>query len=117
VLNYFPLLLLTKDGKNLTPARLPRRERAIVAATCDRHLRFCVQAIKPRCLRLRSLRSRAGSPRRGTARPRHSGSLLTSPQPSEPSDQPSLGRARRGGTLRRSGRLAELVRQDKQHRL
>ena len=47
VLNYFPLLLLTKDGKNLTPARLPRRERAIVAATCDPHLRLCLQAIKP----------------------------------------------------------------------
>jgi single-strand selective monofunctional uracil DNA glycosylase len=50
VLNYFPLLLLTKDGKNLTPARLPRRERAIVATTCDSHLRFYMQAIKPRCV-------------------------------------------------------------------
>lgn len=50
VLNYFPLMLLDKDGKNLTPERLPATERAMAAAVCDPHLRACLRAIEPRCV-------------------------------------------------------------------
>src|SRR6185503_10641911 len=39
VLNYCPLLFLAESGANITPDKLPLRERAPLEKACDEHLR------------------------------------------------------------------------------
>lgn len=47
VLNYCPLLFLEASGRNLTPDKLPRRERAPLEAACDAHLLRAVDVLSP----------------------------------------------------------------------
>ena len=48
VLNYCPLLFLAESGANLTPDKLPARERAALDALCDAHLAEALDATRPR---------------------------------------------------------------------
>jgi single-strand selective monofunctional uracil DNA glycosylase len=47
VVNYCPLVFMEDSGRNLTPDKLPNREREILFAACDEHLRDVVQAVSP----------------------------------------------------------------------
>lgn len=46
--NYCPLAFLLESGANLTPDRLPAREKAPLFRACDRALRQAVEALEPR---------------------------------------------------------------------
>ncbi len=46
--NYCPLAFLAESGANLTPDRLPAREKAPLFAACDRALRRAVEALDSR---------------------------------------------------------------------
>ena len=46
--NYCPLAFLLESGANLTPDRLPAREKAPLFDACDRALRQAVEALQPR---------------------------------------------------------------------
>ena len=46
--NYCPLAFLGESGANLTPDRLPAREKAPLFMACDRALRRAVEALEPR---------------------------------------------------------------------
>ena len=46
--NYCPLAFLGESGANLTPDRLPAREKAPLFGACDRALRRAVEALEPR---------------------------------------------------------------------
>lgn len=46
--NYCPLAFLLESGANLTPDRLPAREKAPLFQACDRALRQAVEALAPR---------------------------------------------------------------------
>ncbi|MCY3927062.1 MAG: single-stranded DNA-binding protein [Acidobacteria bacterium] len=46
--NYCPLAFLLESGANLTPDRLPAREKAPLFQACDRALRQAVEALEPR---------------------------------------------------------------------
>ena len=46
--NYCPLAFLVDSGANLTPDRLPARERETLFLACDRALRQAVEALEPR---------------------------------------------------------------------
>ena len=48
VWNYCPLAFLLPTGANLTPDRLPAREKAPLFEACDRALRQAVEALEPR---------------------------------------------------------------------
>jgi single-strand selective monofunctional uracil DNA glycosylase len=45
--NYCPLLFLDEAGRNLTPDKLPRAERAPLEAACDEHLAEVARALTP----------------------------------------------------------------------
>ncbi|MEY4575652.1 MAG: hypothetical protein RL701_355 [Pseudomonadota bacterium] len=47
VANYCPLVFMEESGKNLTPDKLPRREREPLFEACDRYLRGIVDALTP----------------------------------------------------------------------
>jgi len=47
VANYCPLVFMVESGRNLTPDKLPARERAPLYAACDRFLRRLVRALEP----------------------------------------------------------------------
>lgn len=49
VANYCPLVFFDQ-GRNLTPDKLPAKERAPLEAACDRHLRALVDAMQPEWL-------------------------------------------------------------------
>lgn len=46
--NYCPLAFLLESGANLTPDRLPARQKAPLFQACDRALRRAVEALEPR---------------------------------------------------------------------
>ena len=46
--NYCPLAFLGESGANLTPDRLPAREKAPLFRACDQALRRAVEALEPR---------------------------------------------------------------------
>ncbi len=48
VWNYCPLAFLLESGANLTPDRLPAREKALLFEACDRGLRQAVETLEPR---------------------------------------------------------------------
>jgi single-strand selective monofunctional uracil DNA glycosylase len=48
--NYCPLAFLEETGRNRTPDKLPPRERAVLYAVCDEHLRAIVRTLKPQWL-------------------------------------------------------------------
>lgn len=48
VVNYCPLLFLEESCKNLTPDKLPKREREPLLARCDEALRAIVRELGPR---------------------------------------------------------------------
>jgi len=48
VLNYCPLLFLAASGANITPDKLPLRERAPLEKACDEHLREALSTLAPR---------------------------------------------------------------------
>lgn len=48
VANYCPLVFMEESGRNRTPDKLPRAERAPLFAVCDRALRATVAALAPR---------------------------------------------------------------------
>ena len=50
VANYCPLMFLEAGGRNRTPDRLPRAERARLTAVCDRALRETVELLEPSCV-------------------------------------------------------------------
>jgi single-strand selective monofunctional uracil DNA glycosylase len=50
VANYCPLAFLESSGRNRTPDKLPRDERASLFAPCDEHLRSVVRALQPEWL-------------------------------------------------------------------
>jgi single-strand selective monofunctional uracil DNA glycosylase len=50
VANYCPLVFMEESGKNLTPDKLPRVERAALIAACDAHLVRLVATLEPRWL-------------------------------------------------------------------
>ncbi|MDX2200169.1 MAG: single-stranded DNA-binding protein [Phycisphaerae bacterium] len=50
VLNYCPLAWLTESGANLTPDKLPAKERLAVEHACDAALRAAVEILAPRWL-------------------------------------------------------------------
>ena len=45
--NYCPLVFMEESGRNRTPDKLPPRERELLFAACDRHLRALVDALEP----------------------------------------------------------------------
>jgi single-strand selective monofunctional uracil DNA glycosylase len=47
VLNYCPLLFLETSGRNLTPDKLPREERAAVQEACDSALAATLEVLRP----------------------------------------------------------------------
>jgi single-strand selective monofunctional uracil DNA glycosylase len=47
VANYCPLVFMERSGRNLTPDKLPERERTPLLAACDVHLRAVVSALEP----------------------------------------------------------------------
>ncbi|MBI1945193.1 MAG: single-stranded DNA-binding protein [Deltaproteobacteria bacterium] len=47
VANYCPLVFMDEGGKNLTPDKLPKAERAPLEAACDAHLDRVVRALAP----------------------------------------------------------------------
>ncbi len=47
VLNYCPLAFMEESGRNRTPDKLPADERAAIEKACDKHLRACVDILKP----------------------------------------------------------------------
>jgi single-strand selective monofunctional uracil DNA glycosylase len=47
VANYCPLVFMDESGRNLTPDKLPARERDPLYAACDRFLRRLVRALEP----------------------------------------------------------------------
>jgi single-strand selective monofunctional uracil DNA glycosylase len=50
VINYCPLAFLDKDGRNLTPNRLPAGQAATLCAVCDQHLCRAVEILRPEWL-------------------------------------------------------------------
>jgi single-strand selective monofunctional uracil DNA glycosylase len=48
IANYCPLMFLESSGRNRTPDRLPKGERAPLEAACDNALRKTVEALNPR---------------------------------------------------------------------
>jgi single-strand selective monofunctional uracil DNA glycosylase len=48
VWNYCPLAFMDEGGRNLTPDKLPARERAALEAACDEGLRGLVGVVQPR---------------------------------------------------------------------
>src|SRR5206468_9245327 len=50
VLNYCPLAFIETTGRNRTPDKLPRHERAPLFAACDEHLRALVSILEPEWL-------------------------------------------------------------------
>ncbi|HKQ50484.1 MAG TPA: uracil-DNA glycosylase family protein [Phycisphaerae bacterium] len=48
IANYCPLCFMEKSGRNLTPDKLPPRQRARLLAACDRALRDTIQVLQPR---------------------------------------------------------------------
>jgi len=47
VLNYCPLSFMEESGRNRTPDKLPKVERAPLEAACDAHLLTCVRVLEP----------------------------------------------------------------------
>ena len=47
VVNYCPLAFLAEGGRNITPDRLPRAERALLAEACDEHLLALLSFFRP----------------------------------------------------------------------
>ena len=47
VANYCPLVFMEASGRNVTPDKLPPRERVPLQEACDRHLRAVVDALEP----------------------------------------------------------------------
>src|SRR5205809_4433198 len=50
VTNYCPLAFFDKDGRNLTPDKLPAGQAAPLFAACDRHLHRAVEILRPEWL-------------------------------------------------------------------
>lgn len=48
VLNYCPLLFLSESGANLTPDKLPAKEREALDAACLDHLRGAIEILAPK---------------------------------------------------------------------
>lgn len=48
ILNYCPLVFMEESGRNLTPDKLPAKERTKLFAACDRALRAHVDRLGPR---------------------------------------------------------------------
>lgn len=48
VLNYCPLVFMEESGRNLTPDKLPAKEKERLFAACDRALRAHVERLAPR---------------------------------------------------------------------
>lgn len=48
VLNYCPLVFMEQSGRNRTPDKLPRAERAPLEKVCDRALRRSIEELSPR---------------------------------------------------------------------
>jgi single-strand selective monofunctional uracil DNA glycosylase len=47
IANYCPLVFMEDSGRNRTPDKLPRLERDLLFAACDRYLRRMVETLKP----------------------------------------------------------------------
>lgn len=47
IVNYCPLVFLEQSGRNRTPDKLPKSEKASLFAACDRHVRRVVAALEP----------------------------------------------------------------------
>lgn len=47
VANYCPLVFMEESGRNRTPDKLPRSERAALEAACDAHLSAVLEALRP----------------------------------------------------------------------
>lgn len=47
ITNYCPLVFMEESGRNLTPDKLPRAERAALLPLCDEHLRAVVRTLTP----------------------------------------------------------------------
>lgn len=47
VINYCPLMFLEKSGRNLTPEKLPKKEREQLIKICDAHLAKVIQLLQP----------------------------------------------------------------------
>ena len=47
VVNYCPLVFLADTGRNLTPDKLPVREREPLQQACDQHLQAVIAALQP----------------------------------------------------------------------
>lgn len=47
VVNYCPLVFMDEGGRNLTPDKLPRAERAALQEACDDHLREVIDIMRP----------------------------------------------------------------------
>ena len=50
VLNYCPLSFIKESGANLTPDKLPAKERAPLEAVCDKHLQAFIKILQPSLL-------------------------------------------------------------------
>lgn len=47
VVNYCPLAFMEQSGRNLTPDKLPAKEKAALFSACDEHLRSVITALRP----------------------------------------------------------------------
>ncbi|MCC7072756.1 MAG: single-stranded DNA-binding protein [Deltaproteobacteria bacterium] len=73
IANYCPLVFMDEGGKNLTPDKLKKSERAAIEGACDAHLDALVRALEPTlvlgvgawaarcCARVVGARARVGS--------------------------------------------------------
>ena len=73
VANYCPLVFMDEGGRNLTPDKLAKAERAALEAACDAHMRAIVDVLKPslvlgigawaakRCAQVVGARARVGT--------------------------------------------------------
>src|SRR5947207_6254391 len=47
-MNYCPLAFVEESGRNRTPDKLPMKEREVLMAACDEHLREIVHILEPK---------------------------------------------------------------------
>jgi single-strand selective monofunctional uracil DNA glycosylase len=131
VANYCPLLFLDREGRNVTPDKLPKADRAKVFPPCDEHLKRVVEILEPEWLigigrfteaRIRALYSQQGS--NGPEEAAESGAAAGAPPPRgggrgrRPQGSPRIAgilhpspaspRANRGWAEQVTGQLIEL---------
>ena len=88
--NYCPLLFLDGSGRNITPDKLAKADRAALFPICDRFLAILLSTLRPRWavgVGVRAAATRGSCPRAGDR-----GGLHPPPEPRESCSEPRLDR-------------------------